>query len=138
MRRLSDIVCNRNPLILDEATSVKEACERMREHQVGAVLVCNKDGWLTGIFTGRDAVRRVLGAGRGTRAKLKEAMTKNPVTMALDTSAIEALRLMWDGGFRHLPLVEEGEIVGMISRGDFPSDECLTLDEERHMWEHMR
>lgn len=138
MRRLSDIVCNRNPLVLDEATPVKEACQRMREHQAGAVLVCDKDGRLAGIFTGRDAVRRVLGAGRGSKARLKDAMTRDPVTMAPDKSAIEALRLMWDGGFRHLPLVEDRRIFGMISRGDFGSEERLTLDEERHMWEHMR
>ena len=138
MRRLSDIVCNRNPLILDEALFVKEACERMRETQTGAVLVCNEDGVLVGIFTGRDAVRRVLGAGRGSHAKLKDTMTKNPVTMAPDKSAIEALRLMWDGGFRHLPLVDGKRICGVISRNDFGSDERLTLDEERQMWEHMR
>lgn len=138
MRRLSDITCNRNPLILMETTPVREACERMRERQAGAVLVCDQEGRLTGIFTGRDAVRRVLGAGHGLKARLKDAMTRNPVTMAPETSAIEALRLMWDGGFRHLPLVEDRRIFGMISRNDFGSEERLTLDEERHMWEHMR
>ncbi|HWF63276.1 MAG TPA: CBS domain-containing protein [Rhizomicrobium sp.] len=138
MRRLSDIVCNRNPLILEEIIPVKDACQRMREHQAGAVLVCDRDGRLTGIFTGRDAVRRVLAAGKSSKVKLKEAMTRDPVTMAPDKPAIEALRLMWDGGFRHLPLVENRRIVGVISRGDFGSEERLTLDEERLMWEQMR
>lgn len=138
MRCLADIVCNRNPLILSETTSVKTACERMRESEAGSVLVCDAKGVLVGIFTGRDAVRRVLGAGKTGRARLKEAMTPLPVTMAPEKSAIEALRIMWDGGFRHLPLVEADQIMGVISRNDFISDERLTLDEERQMWEHMR
>jgi len=138
MRHLSDIICNRNPVILSETTTVRTACECMRAEQVSSVLVTDEKGALVGIFTGRDAVRRVLGAGKRGRARLKEAMTRDPVTMAPDKSAIEALRIMWDGGFRHLPLVENRRICGVISRGDFGSDEQLTLDEERQMWEHMR
>jgi CBS domain-containing protein len=138
MRRLSEIICNRDPLILSERTSVKTACEGMGEREMGAALVCNEDGLLVGIFTARDAVRRVLGRGKGGQTKLREVMTREPVTMTPEQSAIDALRLMWDGGFRHLPLVDDGGIRGMISRNDFGSEERLTLDEERRFWEHMR
>jgi len=48
------------------------------------------------------------------------------------------LRLMWDGGFRHVPLVRDDEIVGVVSRGDFKGDEHIRLEEEREIWEHMR
>ncbi|MBL9099173.1 MAG: signal transduction protein, partial [Alphaproteobacteria bacterium] len=46
--------------------------------------------------------------------------------------------LMWDGGFRHLPVVKSGRVVGVVSRGDFKGAEHDRLDEEREIWEHMR
>lgn len=138
MRRLSEIICNRNPVVLPESTPVRLACERMRQEEAGSVLVCDDDGALVGIFTARDAVRRVFGAGKARNVKLKDVMTRGPITMAPESSAIEALRMMWDGGFRHLPLVDRGQILGIVSRNDFASDERLTLDEERQYWEHMR
>jgi CBS domain-containing protein len=138
MRRLSDIICNQNPVILPPEASVQEACARMREARVGSVLVTDAQGRLIGIFTGRDAVG-VLAAGKSAaKTKLADAMTRDPVTMRPDLTAIDALRLMWDGGFRHVPLVDHGRVVGVVSRGDFKGDEQGRLDEERELWEHMR
>jgi len=65
-------------------------------------------------------------------------MTTNPDTMSPEQTAIDALRIMWDGGYRHLPVVKEGRILGMVSRGDFKADEQDRLEEERNLWEHMR
>ena len=45
---------------------------------------------------------------------------------------------MWDGGFRHLPIVENDRLVGLVSRGDFQSDERGQLEDERNLWEHIR
>ena len=98
----------------------------------------NDAGKLVGIFTGRDAVRRVLAAGKNEGTKLREVMTADPVTISSNKSSIEALRMMWDGGFRHIPLMDGDKILGIISRGDFESSEQLQLDEERQLWEHMR
>lgn len=139
MRRLSDIVFNQQPLVMCETAIVKAACEQMSERQAGSVLVTDAKGALVGIFTGRDAVRKVLAKGKSAaRTKLKQVMTANPVTMPPDKTAIDALRLMWDGGFRHVPLVADGKIVGVVSRGDFKGDEQNRLEEERALWEHMR
>jgi CBS domain-containing protein len=139
VRRLSDIICNQAPLTLPEETSVKNACAQMRERRVGSVLVTDAQGRLVGIFTGRDAVARVLAAGRSAvKTRLVDVMTQDPVTMAPSMTAIDALRLMWDGGFRHVPLVENGRILGVVSRGDFQGCEQDRLDEERELWEHMR
>lgn len=139
MRRLSDIICNQNPLVMPQTATVKEACERMREQRAGSVLVSGKSGSLVGIFTGRDAVCSVLAEGRNpAKTQLNEVMTANPMTMSPEKTAIDALRLMWDGGFRHVPLVMEGKIVGIVSRGDFKGDEHGRLEEERELWEHLR
>jgi CBS domain-containing protein len=139
MRQLSDIILNKNPLQLSAATPVSAACRHMRDRRVGSVLVTGDDGSLLGIFTGRDAVGRVLAAGKGADAtKLGEVMTPNPRTMPADKSAIEALRLMWNGGFRHIPVISGGRIVGVVSRGDFNGMEKDRLEEERELWEHIR
>jgi len=139
MRRLSDIVYNQHPLTLPPSATIKDACAQMRERRAGSVLVTDENDHLSGIFTGRDAVCRVLAAGKDAgKTKLADVMTAAPVTMAPDKTAIDALRLMWDGGFRHLPIVKAGRVVGVVSRGDFKGDEQERLDEERALWEHMR
>ena len=71
-------------------------------------------------------------------AVLHAPWTADPATLSPDRSAVEALRLMWDGGFRHLPVVKAGRVVGVISRGDFKGYEHHQHDEERDLWEHMR
>ncbi|MCW5748985.1 MAG: CBS domain-containing protein [Alphaproteobacteria bacterium] len=139
IRKLSDIILNQQPLVLPSTATVKEAAAGMRDRQAGSVLVTDVGGGLAGIFTGRDAVCRVLAAGLDpATTKLGDVMTAKPATMAPDQSAIDALRLMWDGGFRHLPLVKGGRILGVVSRGDFKGLEFNRHEEERDLWEHMR
>ena len=110
----------------------------MRERRVGAVLVTEADQRLLGIFTGRDAVHRVLAEGKSAaRTKLAEVMTRDPDTMPPGKTAIEALRLMEDGRYRHLPIVERGKVVGIVSRFDFSGLELDRLDEETGLWERL-
>lgn len=138
MRTLSDIIFRQVPLILPVDTSVREACRHMRERRAGSVLVVDKKGQLAGIFTGRDAVCRVLAEETKEEACLGDVMTPSPDTMSPDQTALDALRLMWDGGFRHVPVVQDGKILGVVCRGDFTGLEEERLDEERNLWEHMR
>jgi CBS domain-containing protein len=138
MRRMSDIVRNQNPLILTPTATVKHACQCMRDRRVGAVLVADHHGRLLGIFTGRDAVCRALAQGKDPDVtKLEEVMTHKPDTMPPGKTAIEALRLMQDGGYRHVPVVDEGKIVGIVSKGDFRGVEQDRLDEETGIWERI-
>jgi CBS domain-containing protein len=110
----------------------------MRDRRVGAVLVTEGDRRLLGIFTGRDAVHRVLAEGRSAaRAILADVMTPNPDTMASGKVAIDALRLMEDGRYRHLPIVDDGKVVGIVSRFDFSGIELDRLDEETGLWERI-
>jgi CBS domain-containing protein len=139
MRSLSDIVCKQDPLVMPQAATVKSACQQMSDRRAGSVLVTDEQGALAGIFTGRDAVCKVLAAGKdSSMTTLREVMTANPVTMSPGMTAIDALRLMWDGGFRHVPLVDGDRLLGVVSRGDFKSDEHQRIEWERELWEHMR
>jgi CBS domain-containing protein len=136
---LNDVLCRKNPLTLHASASVAEGCRLMREHRIGAVLVTDRESNLIGIFTRRDAVNRVLAEGKeGNQTKLAEVMTPNPITMSPNKTAIDALRLMWDGGFRHIPIVENRKLLGVISRGDFEADGNDRLREEREFWERLR
>ena len=138
MRKMSDIVRQQDPLTLPPDATVKEACRHMRDRRVGAVLVTEADGRLVGIFTGRDAVHRVLAEGRSAAlTKLSEVMTYNPTSMLPGKTAIEALRLMQDGRYRHVPIVDDGKVVGIVSRFDFSGLEVDRLDEETGLWERI-
>jgi CBS domain-containing protein len=138
MRRISDIVRNQNPLTLPPSATVKHACERMRERKVGAVLVTDEDQRLLGIFTGRDAIGRVLAEGKNPETiLLSEVMTHQPQTVPPERSAIDALRLMFDIGCRHIPIVENDKVVGVVSRFDFCGLEVDRLDEETGLWERI-
>ena len=138
MRTMSDLVRHQNPLMLPPTASVQEAARQMRKRDVGAVLVAEGGDKLVGIFTGRDAVSRVLAEGKDPAATtLADVMTYNPDTMAPGHSAIDALRLMQDARCRHLPIVEDGRIVGIVSRGDFRGIEQDRLDEETGLWERI-
>jgi len=139
MRKLADVVFEQRPLVLHSAVPVAEACRQMRDRQAGSVAVVDDRDRLVGIFTGRDAVCRVMACGRDAEATaLAEVMTRDPASMSPDQSAIDALRLMWDGGFRHVPLVKQGRVMGVVSRGDFKGLEQTRHETERDLWEHMR
>jgi CBS domain-containing protein len=138
MRKMSDIVHDQDPLTLPPQVTVKEACRHMRDRRVGAVLVTEADRRLVGIFTGRDAVHRVLAEGKSAaRTKLSEVMTRNPTSMPPGKTAIEALRQMQDGRYRHVPITDEGKVVGIVSRFDFSGLELDRLDEETGLWERI-
>ncbi len=138
MRKMSDIVHDQNPLTLPPDATVQEACRRMRERYVGAVLVTEGDRRLIGIFTGRDAVHRVLAEGKdAAQTRLAEVMTRDPKTLPPGRGAVEALRLMEDAGIRHVPVVADGRLVGIVSRFDFNGVELDRLNEETGLWERI-
>ena len=135
MRLMSEIINHQDPLTLSSATTIKHACQSMRTRRVGAVLVTDKDRHLLGIFTGRDAVCRVLAEGKDpAKTRLSEVMTRDPDTMPPGKTAIEALRMMQDGGYRHVPIVDDGKVVGVASRNDFIGTEHERLEEETGYW----
>ncbi|MFC7473912.1 cyclic nucleotide-binding/CBS domain-containing protein [Dankookia sp. GCM10030260] len=136
-RHMHEIITRRHPITLPPEASVQHACQEMRNHRVGAILVTDPQGRLLGIFTGRDAIRRILAEGLNPTTRLQDAMTRNPECCAPQATAIEALRLMRDGGFRHIPVVDGHRLVGIVSRGDFLADESGRLEAESDLWEKL-
>lgn len=134
-RTLASIVEDRKPVLLTSNKTVADACRCMWKHTVGCVLVTDRRQRLKGIFTGRDAVRVLAKAEDPAAAVLAKAMTHDPATMPPENHAIDALRAMNDGGFRHLPVVEKGKILGVVSRNDFTGVEIDRLEEEEHLKE---
>ena len=134
-RRLAYIVKDQKPLILSAHETVQHACQCMRELRAGSVLIVDEQQRLSGIFTGRDAVRTLAEGKDAAATMLADVMTRDPITVAPNSLAIEALRKMNDGGFRHIPVVEENTIFGVVSRADFKGIEIDQLDDEEHLQE---
>lgn len=115
---MPDLVHNQALYFLQPEDSVAEAVALMTEQRIGAVMVV-RGGQLVGIFTERDVMTRVVHPGRDARSTpLSEVMTERPQSIAPDETAGGALELMSRIGCRHLPVVAEGEIVGMVSIRD--------------------
>jgi CBS domain-containing protein len=91
-----------------------EAAERMAEHGVGSSIVLD-GGRLIGILTERDLLKAVAGRVHTSEARVREWMTEDPVTASESTSVDEAMRTMLEQGFRHLPVVEGGRTIGVVS-----------------------
>jgi CBS domain-containing protein len=138
-RPVSELVRNQTLLSLPPDATIRDACQRMRDRYVGSVLVTDDQGRLLGIFTERDAVCRILADSRDPdRVTLAEAMTQNPFTVPPHRTALDALRVMQDGGFRHVPVVDRGYVVGIVSYTDFRGVEHARLEEETEMFETLR
>jgi CBS domain-containing protein len=98
--------------------TVYEALTTMGEKNIGALLVID-DGKLVGILSERDYARKIILKGKTSHDTLiKEIMTENPFTITPDDSIETCMELMSEKHFRHLPIVEDGKTVGMISIGD--------------------
>lgn len=98
--------------------NVVDAVHRMNERGIGSLLVMDGDH-LVGIFTERDVLVRVVGAGRDpVQAAVRDVMTTQLLTIEPDTTVEEAMRIMTERRCRHLPVLEDDQVVGMISIGD--------------------
>ena len=102
---------------VDPETTLAEATTMMGEQRVGSALVMSGDR-LNGILTERDIVRAMSTAHDAPARPVIEWMTKRPTTVPPDTAVREALRIMVDGGFRHLPVTEGEAVVGVLSMRD--------------------
>jgi CBS domain-containing protein len=106
---------SRGLLTTEPGVTLREAAQRMVERRVGSIVIV-EGGRLVGILTERD----MLGVfARGEfEARVEDVMTRNPETAEPDESLAQARLVMLHGGFRHLPVVDRGQLVGMLSMRD--------------------
>ena len=108
---------NNHLIKLSPNATVFEALQLMMDHNISAVLIA--DDQLQGIFTERDYARKVVLQGKSSKeVKLKEVMTANLVTISPQDSVEYCMQIMTDRHIRHLPVLEFGNLVGMVSIGD--------------------
>ncbi|KAG0561255.1 hypothetical protein M758_9G048500 [Ceratodon purpureus] len=102
-------------LTIPDGSTVADACRRMATRRVDAALLVDSSALLCGIITDKDVATRVIAEGlRPEETSVSKVMTKNPVFVMGDTLAVEALQKMVQGKFRHLPVVENGEVVALL------------------------
>ena len=135
MRLIREVMKRREPVTARPDETVQAAAERMAAEACGTVLVL-EGGELRGIFTERDLLTRVVAPSLDPRATTLEAvMTPDPDTIESTETAREAVRRMDAFGYRHLAVVEEGRLVGVISHRDLPIETLARMQpelDERH------
>jgi CBS domain-containing protein len=113
LRRKGEDVYSVSPL-----ATVIDAVNAMNDHHVGSVLVC-EGGEPVGVFSERDVLVRVVAADRDPRRTLvREVMTTRLYTATPDDTLLEVMRLMTDRRCRHVPVMEDGRLIGLVSIGD--------------------
>ena len=136
-RSIRRLIENRKLVTATEQTTVTEAAKLMKSAKVGAVLVVKKDH-IAGIFTERDAISRVVAEGLDpAHTKLAHVMTHDPFTIEPDKPFAHALILMREHGFRHVPVVDQGRPVGVVSVRDALGVEIQELEADIRQREHI-
>ncbi len=107
---------------VDPSTTVGEAISLMAQNRIGSALIM-EDGNLIGIFTERDTVRAISHSHDAPTHEVSSWMTRDPKTVSPAVDVDDALRTMLHGGFRHLPVVEKGKVIGMVSMRDLAAEQ---------------
>lgn len=138
VRSIRSIIAGRPPNTASKTVTVLEAARLMKQRNVGSLMVLDGSK-LIGIFTERDALFRVLAAGLDPDiVRLGDVMTPQPQTIHPDEPFLRALRIMSEGAFRHLPVVEFGRPLGMVTVRDALDDDLYELRVELEQHETMR
>jgi CBS domain-containing protein len=104
-------------LLVEPSDTIGETAQKMVERGVSSAVVSDY-GTLIGIVTERDLTRAVAGRVHTSEARVREWMTSDPITLGPNATADEAAKIMLDNGFRHVPIVDEGRAVGIVSIRD--------------------
>jgi len=119
-------------------TTVRAAAITMAKHKIGAILVVDDQGRLAGLFTERDVLNRVVAQGLDPDStQLSAVMTADLQTATPDKPLAHALHMMFEGGFRHVPVVEGGRPVGMVSARNALGLEIQQFEKELEDRDHI-
>lgn len=135
MKTVKHIIQNKLHAIysVSPGTSVLDALQVMMDKDISALLVM-EGAALTGIFTERDYARKIVLKGRSSQdTMIQEVMSSNLFTINLNSGIDDCMQIMTDNHIRHLPIVEDGKVAGMISIGDLVKfvieDQKLTIEQ---------
>ncbi|HWP67746.1 MAG TPA: CBS domain-containing protein [Rectinemataceae bacterium] len=121
MKTVNDILKTKGRAVVavNPEAGVIEALEIMAERNIGAILVLSPNGDVAGIFSERDFARKIILKGYSSdSSKVREMMTTKIVCAEPTTTIADCMSLMTDNHFRHLPIKENGKVVGVVSIGD--------------------
>ena len=123
-----------NVYFVEPTMMVYHAVERMCEKNIGALLIVDS-GKLVGIYTERDYARKLILKGKSSKTTpISELMTQNPITVTPEHTVDECMTLMTGEFIRPLPVMENGQLVGLISIGDVVK---LTIEEQKDIIEYL-
>lgn len=129
-RPIRECIKREQPLRGHAQETVYEAAVRMAEACCSSILICDGDR-LCGIFTERDLLVRVVAAGLApTATRIGKVMTVDPDTIDATAPIIEAIRRMDEFCYRHLPVVERGRVLGVVSWRDLPYEDRAVMQSE--------
>lgn len=130
-RNVAEVVEGHRVVSLPVGASVRDAAAYMTQEHVASVVVTDQGEHVAGIFTERDLTARVVAGGLDPeKTPLVKVMTQSPITIAPDATVAEALRVMHLNGLRHLPVMEDGKVMGVVSMRDFIGAEKAAADRE--------
>ncbi|MEM1274474.1 MAG: CBS domain-containing protein [Pseudomonadota bacterium] len=120
-----------NAITIEQNDTIASAVTILHDERIGALIVVDEAGALAGILSERDIVRKLAETpGQTLPQTVAENMTRDVVTCGTQDTMIEVLRRMSEGRFRHMPVVESGKIVGMITIGDVVNFRLNELEHE--------
>lgn len=129
-RTLAQMCGNTELCAVGPTSTVADAARTMRDHRIGAVLV-SEGGMLHGILSERDVTYRAVAAGLDPNTtQVGQIMTREVLTAGPATLAVNGLQLMAENQVRHLPVVDGGNVVGIVSLRDFLAEEMAQVQDE--------
>lgn len=122
------LIDGKAPGRIQAGVSVREACKVMSELDQGALVVFDNEK-LVGIVSERDVIRRCVCADRHTgETEVAAIMTRTPVTVEAGSSLANALEVMQSGGFHHVPVMKDGQVIGLLELDDIPEEYHMLLE----------
>jgi CBS domain-containing protein len=139
LTRLEDFLkLNKNRQIwtISKGQSVMQALILMSEKNIGAIIIVDNDDFPIGIFSERDYARKIVLKGKSSKdTLLDEVMTKELITITRDYKVEQCMEIMNEKRIRHLPVLENKKIVGMISIGDVLK---IMIKEQKELIDHLQ
>jgi CBS domain-containing protein len=126
LTRKGSTVCTIEP-----AASIADAAKSLAYHGIGALVVIGAEGQTVGIISERDIVRAVSAmGGAALQTPVAEVMTRKVTTCSLNDKLVDLMQRMTEGKFRHLPVIEERRLIGIVSIGDVVKSRLKELERE--------